>query len=513
MNRIILLGHPSSSLAAVEGLLKQSGLQAALPSKRDGLSPLQITDTLCQAHECIAIADAMSEEELLPIQAGTVWHGLALDLLLGNLQQPLWGWSDPRSIFWLDYWASLDPHATFILVYDHPVSLLQVNALNLHGQNLDMAIPRLMENWQAYNGVMLRFQSRESQRCLLINAQRAREQLGSYLSDLSSRLHGKGSAALELESNQATESISDVVKGHDNNRNINYLENSDPSNALDHIKLSNILVHSPDMVQWLEGNSALDQHLLHQLIQQYPLAIQIYEELEAASSVITASADAAAPNIHPGQAWVQLIQQRQAIADVLLSFYQQMQDQIAQINQLKQENREVQSKLDNASLLKSTVEPAQLKELEEENDLLLTQLHTVQEELERYYLENQELLKKQAKPKSKPYGAAERIQQQLSYRLGASMISNSRSLGGWLKMPFSLIGVTRAYRKDRRVKENQKLPPIHTYADAHDAERYRQHLSFQLGQTMLKYIKTPWGWMWMPFALAGTAKAFKKSRR
>jgi hypothetical protein len=128
-------------------------------------------------------------------------------------------------------------------------------------------------------------------------------------------------------------------------------------------------------------------------------------------------------------------------------------------------------------------------------------------------LENQELLKKQAKPKSKPYGAAERIQQQLSYRLGASMIANSRSLGGWIVMPFSLIGVTRTYRKDRRAKENQKLPPIHTYADAHDAERYRQHLSFQLGQTMLKYIKTPWGWLWMPFALAGTAKAFKKSRR
>lgn len=513
MNKIILLGHPSSGIATVEGLLKQSGLQAALPSKRDGLSPLQITDTLCQAHECIAIADAMSEDELLSIQVGTVWHGLALDLLLGNLQQPMWGWSDPRNIFWLDYWASLDPHATFIMVYDHPISLLQANALNLQGQDLDMAIPRLMENWQAYNGAMLRFQSRESQRCVLINAQRAREQLDSYISELRNRLYGKGSVALELRANQDAELINDARKDCGNNQHLNHLENSNQAIARDHINLSNVLIHSPDIVQWLEGNSVLDQHLLHHLIQQYPLAIQIYEELEAASSVMTASADATAPNIHPGQAWVQLIQQRQAIADVLLNFYKQMQDQIAQINHLKQENSEVQSKLENASILKSTVEQTQIKELEEENDLLLTQLHTVQEELERYYLENQELLKKQAKPKSKPYGAAERIQQQLSYRLGASMIANSRSLGGWIVMPFSLIGVTRAYRKDRRAKANQKLPPIHVYADAHDAERYRQHLSFKLGQTILKYIKTPWGWLWMPFALAGTAKAFKKSRR
>jgi hypothetical protein len=153
-----------------------------------------------------------------------------------------------------------------------------------------------------------------------------------------------------------------------------------------------------------------------------------------------------------------------------------------------------------------------VKELEEENDLLLAQLHQVQEELERYYLENQDLKKKQTQPKAKPYGAAQRIQQQLSYRLGAAMITNSRSLGGWLRMPFALARQVRAYRADQRAKAGQKLPPIHSYADAHEADRCRQHLSYQLGQTLLKHGKTPWGWLWLPFALAGTAKAFKKAR-
>lgn len=586
MNKLILLGHPSSGLATVEALLKQSGLQVALPSKRDGLLPLDITDTLCQAHECIAIADAMSEEEFAPLKAGTVWHGLALDLLLGNLQQPLWGWSDSRSIFWLDYWASLDPHATFIMVYDHPVSQLQANALNLQGQDLDMAIPRLMENWQAYNGAMLRFQSQKPQRCLLINAQRAREQLDSYLSDLSSRLHGKGSAALELPPNQVTECfalqkedpnnagqyLKDVIQGGVNKQDLNYSENFNPSKALDHVALSTALIHSPEMVEWLEGNSEIDRHLLHQLIQQYPLAIQIYEELEAASSV-TASNEATVTNIHPGQAWVRLIQQRQAIADVLLNFYKQMQDQITQINHLERQNIQIQSALDDAIALKnseqqaknsaieeaalerlqkeelhqqlqnqllekqghhdqlkrleqqlqdaeqtiqknkeSSVEPAQIKELEEENKLLLNQLHLVQEELERYYLENQELQKKLTKPKSKPYGAAERIQQQLSYRLGATMIAHSRSVGGWLKMPLALTRQIKQYKFDLKSKANQKQAPIHTYADAYEAERYQQHLSYKLGQTLIKHGKTPWGWLWMPFALTGTVRDFRKGR-
>jgi DNA repair exonuclease SbcCD ATPase subunit len=160
----------------------------------------------------------------------------------------------------------------------------------------------------------------------------------------------------------------------------------------------------------------------------------------------------------------------------------------------------------------SVLAPPQVKDLEEENDLLLTQLHQVQEELERYYLENQDLKKNQTQPKAKPYGAAQRIQQQLSYRLGEAMIANSRSLGGWLRMPFALAGQVRAYRADQRAKAGQKLPPIHSYADAHEADRYRQHLSYQLGQTLLKHGKTPWGWLWMPFALAGTARAFKKAR-
>ncbi len=41
---------------------------------------------------------------------------------------------------------------------------------------------------------------------------------------------------------------------------------------------------------------------------------------------------------------------------------------------------------------------ARLKEMEEENELLLLQLHQVQEELENYYLRNQELEKGQSTP-------------------------------------------------------------------------------------------------------------------
>lgn len=488
MNKIILLGHPSSGLFSVDALLQASGMQAALPSKREGLLPQQITDTLCQAHACAPLISAVTEEDLAPQQAGAVWHGLALDLLLGNLQQPLWGWPDARSIYWLDYWAQLDPHITFVMVYDHPASALQASGVELlsgqHGTPPDIAVSRLLENWQAYNGAMLQFYSRQHSRCLLVNTQRARQQLADYLAQLGDKLHGK--APLALQALPGPVATGSAISGA-NNLTLALAQGPEAS--------------ATELTTWLQGHSSLDRLLVDQVLQDHPMASQIYAELEAASTVPSMQTDASSS--HPGRAWLDLIAQRQAVTQVVLSLYEQVQTLEQQLSEAKLLTHQKPARV---------LPLSQVKDLEEENDLLLTQLHQVQEELERYYLENKDLKKNQTKAKLKPYGAAQRIQQQLSYRLGASMIANSRSLSGWLRMPLALRGEIKSHRADQRAKAVQNLPPIHTYADAYDAERYRQHLSFQLGQTLLKYAKTPWGWIWMPFALAGTAKAFKKAR-
>ncbi len=152
-------------------------------------------------------------------------------------------------------------------------------------------------------------------------------------------------------------------------------------------------------------------------------------------------------------------------------------------------------------------------EFSKENDLLLNQLHQVQEELESYYLENQEL-KANQKPKAELYfGAAERVKQQLSYRLGARMIERSHSLGGWLSMPFALRAEAKRFRQDRAVLGDEKLPPISEYCDAHEAEHVKKHLSYRLGARMLTNSKSLRGWLTMPWALRAEIKDFKKTRR
>jgi hypothetical protein len=517
MNKIILLGHPTSGLQQVESLLLASGMQAALPSKRDGLLPRAVVDTLCHAHQCPTIDDAMTEDEFSPVQAGPMWQGLALDLVMGNLQQALWGWADARNIFWLDYWATLDPHATFVMVYDHPSSALQARAGQLVGRDIDMEIPRLLENWQAYNGAMLHFYSRHAERCLLINARHAHKQLLNYVEQLGEKLHGATPHLLTHNPQSApAEALVLALPAEFDKQTLDLAITQGQGN--------------PDTLKhWLSGSNPLEQHLLQQVLEDYPAAEQIYQELEAASTV--QHSQPAGTSVNPGDAWIALVKQRQTMAALTLNLYEQY---------LEQKNLHVE--LNNQQLTKNSSDSLKIKDLEEENDLLLTQLYQVQEELERYYLENQDLnkktksvrlqlkdalktvrnlekekkikIKKRTLPQSqaKPHGAVQRIQKRLSYRLGSAMIANSRTLRGWLGMPFALAGQVRSYRKEKRAEGHRKLPPIHTYADARDAERYKQHLSYRLGEIFIKHSKTPWGWLILPFALRSAVKAFKEGR-
>ena len=163
-----------------------------------------------------------------------------------------------------------------------------------------------------------------------------------------------------------------------------------------------------------------------------------------------------------------------------------------------------------------------IKNLEEENELLLLQLHQVQEELERYFLELKSIKSgnfsnvgsfsypqyRDSTPRG-PYGAADRIQGQLSYRLGRALISQSRSVKGWISLPWTLRRVIREFRVEKNTRNNEKLPRIDSYADAYEADRVRQHLSFRLGSVLIQRSRSPIGWVILPWALIKVLKDFR----
>lgn len=160
-------------------------------------------------------------------------------------------------------------------------------------------------------------------------------------------------------------------------------------------------------------------------------------------------------------------------SDNLAKEKQKLESELASLKETKQKADE-QTKISNNA--------------KQENELLISQLHQVQEELERYYLENQKL-KSQNQTPAKPvyYGAAERVKEDLPYRLGATMVNHSKSAKDLAVLPLAL---AKEYREFNKNKPSDNLPDLAQYQDADEAEKVKKHLSYRLGKTLVDGVKS-----------------------
>lgn len=637
MNKIIVVGHPQSGFDGVEELLLDSGMAEANPSRREGFMPAQISETLVKVHGGVPVQQVCVADQLVQIEVAPVWQGLALDLMLANMEQPLWGWADAQAVYLLDYWKSQDPQTVFVLVFDEPQSVFTRQALE-HADASPQEQEARINGWVAYNSALLHFHLRHPERSLLVHAQQVQTSAQSYLQQLS--LHVDAQLCLPSEAMQSE------VEGL--NREL----------SKDEIQIRTGAVGKPK--QALDGN-ALAQWLAQQLLEDYPQAIELYEQLQAAASMPQRSQGQAGRQLLAStaqansryQAWSAFVGQQsamQAHAQRLLQLDRELEEQTLQVQQREkqieqlnhasakaqqraqeqerllaakatelqstgQENQlllkqlhKVQEELESRYLqarqqekalvelhkVKTDLKAAQEKttalqavgrekqtlqeqlqkvqqelasrkaksqqeektlaelpkvkaelkvaqdkaaqlqqsesrlktqlqaqsaktstvaDLEKENELLLTQLHKVQEELERHFLENSKLKTAQKSQSEAYYGAADRVKQQLSYRLGSTMIRQSRSIGGWLNMPFALSAEAKRFKKEQATSKDRQLPPISQYRDAHEAELIKQHLSYRLGARLLTNTKTLGGRISLPWSLYAEVKAFRKDRQ
>lgn len=636
MNKIIVVGHPQSSFEDVEELLLNCGMAEAKPSRREGFMAAQISETLVKVHGAVPVQHVCIADQLAQIEVAPVWQGLALDLMLANMEQPLWGWADAQAVYLLDYWKSQDPQTVFVLVFDEPQSVFTRQALEYADASPQEQEARI-NGWVAYNSALLNFHLRHPERSLLVHAAQVQTSAHSYLQQVSLHVN----AQLRLPS----EELQSEVKCHDQD--------------LSHGEILLGTDTGGEQKQAMDGN-ALAQWLAQQLLEEYPQATELYEQLQAAASLPQRSqaqagrellaSSAQAHRRH--QAWSTFVAQQvamQAHAQRMLLLakeldeqalqVQQRERQIEQLNQtgakalqraqeqerllaakatelqstgqenqllLKQlhkvqeelESRYLQARQQEKALAelhkvktdlkaaqekatalqaigqeKQTLEQQLLKvqqqladskaqaqqaektqaemprvraelkaaqdkalqlqrseeqlkkqlqtqgamasnaDLEKENELLLTQLHKVQTELERHYLENSKLKATQPPKPQAYYGAADRVKKQLSYRLGSTMIRQSRSIGGWLNMPFALSAEVKRFKQDQAAGKDQQLPPITQYRDAHEAELIKQHLSYRLGSRLLSNTRTLGGRISLPWSLYAEVKAFRKERR
>ncbi|EOI8654642.1 SGNH/GDSL hydrolase family protein [Campylobacter jejuni] len=118
--------------------------------------------------------------------------------------------------------------------------------------------------------------------------------------------------------------------------------------------------------------------------------------------------------------------------------------------------------------------------------------------------------------------AKARIQNQLSYKLGQAMIENSKSILGFIRMPYVLSYIKDKHKLQQKIYEeiikkdpSLKLPPLESYADYQEALKFKEHLSYKLGKALIR-ASNNWyggGYIKLWFEIRKLRKEFKKSRK
>ncbi len=92
----------------------------------------------------------------------------AQNLILARKNKSIWGWKDPRTTLFLDFWLKLIPEAKFIFLFRSPWEV--IDSLFRRGDFIFDSNPNFaVEQWSIYNRAILDFYQCHQDRCLLLD--------------------------------------------------------------------------------------------------------------------------------------------------------------------------------------------------------------------------------------------------------------------------------------------------------------------------------------------------------
>jgi len=167
---LVIAGMHRSGTSFVSSILKEAGLHVG-----ERLSPGELGNTkgffentdFVHLHARILKhfgfntwslekVDALPEELLREVE----------ETVKTNAQPGAWGWKDPRSTLFLDFWLSALPDAKFLFVYRAPWEV--IDSLYRRGDKAFQDDPILaLKVWEHYNKLSLDFYNSHRDRCLL----------------------------------------------------------------------------------------------------------------------------------------------------------------------------------------------------------------------------------------------------------------------------------------------------------------------------------------------------------
>jgi hypothetical protein len=110
----------------------------------------------------------VAQADVLEMTREEVEHAKAL--IARRRERRLWGWKDPRTCLFLDFWHSLLTNPRYVFVYRHPLEVV----LSLFRRHLDVEIVEVvpdpltaLQSWVTHNQAMFDFSQRHQAQCVL----------------------------------------------------------------------------------------------------------------------------------------------------------------------------------------------------------------------------------------------------------------------------------------------------------------------------------------------------------
>ena len=118
--------------------------------------------------------------------------------------------------------------------------------------------------------------------------------------------------------------------------------------------------------------------------------------------------------------------------------------------------------------------------------------------------------------------AKQRIHNHLSYKLGKAMIENSKSILGYIRMPYVLSYIKEQHNQEQKqyqeqIKKNPnlKLPKLESYKDYKEALKEKECFTYKLGEALMKADKTWYkgGYIALMFEVGRLNRELAKKRK
>lgn len=399
MKIICVTGAPGSDVNKVADIFFAAGAQPAQALRQDA------TLTLASWHEKV-LASAGGDKAVPVHQPGRFWEQLAMNLFMENMHHALWAWADVRSVWMLDFWQQFEPNLHFVLVHTSPQRALAEALAAEREHGADTAT--LMAAWEAHQKEILRFHHRNPQRTILVDAAECIAAPGALLDACVARWDlplAAGAAQLpaapmaaplvaylaeqlrlthpdlqvlqqELEASlhaltplqTAGSDAPDLLSAVDDYRQVRSAAARADVLALQLETLSGQLADMDSELHHIRQSEAAQRARLQT---EYDAAVQRAEQLQTELAQATESARKLAGEKSEHERTISVLKealaaQQTEVASLRARLDKQASEHQAEVTALKAANAEARS----------------------ESEQILLQMHQLQEEMERWYLEN-----------------------------------------------------------------------------------------------------------------------------